>query len=168
MWKPNFAQQRVKVTCLHILIFGILDVSLIYYEQNVGISCTILTCSPLLREWNFDLSLSFSGHAVAQLIEALRYKPEGCRFYSRHWNSSSSNRNEYQECFLWSEGWQPYHLQVPIVLKSRSHKLVESSGSVTACNGTVLLSFSRLSRLYQLMTRPIVTRDSPYHNIVVK
>jgi len=26
---------------------------------------------------------SFMGYAVAQLVEALRYKPEGCRFNSR-------------------------------------------------------------------------------------
>ena len=59
----------------------------------------------------------FVGHAVAQLVEALRYKPEGHRFDSRwcHWIfsltqsfrqhygpgvDSASNRNEYQECFL--------------------------------------------------------------------
>jgi hypothetical protein len=59
----------------------------------------------------------FRGHAVAQLVEALRYKSEGRRFDSRwcHWNfsltqsfrphyspgvDSASNRNEYQECFL--------------------------------------------------------------------
>ena len=57
------------------------------------------------------------GQAVAQLVEALRYKPEGRGFDSRwcHWNfsltlsfrpyygtgvDSASNRNEYQECFL--------------------------------------------------------------------
>jgi len=52
------------------------------------------------------------GHAVAQLVEALRYKPEGRGFDSRwcHWIfslprygpgvDSASNRNEYQECFL--------------------------------------------------------------------
>jgi len=57
------------------------------------------------------------GHAVAQLVEALRYKPEGRGFVSLwcHWNSSftlsfrphygsgvhsASNRNEYQEYFL--------------------------------------------------------------------
>jgi hypothetical protein len=57
------------------------------------------------------------GHAVAQLFEALRYKPEGRGFNSRwcHWNFSltyffwsqsvpgvdlASNRNEYQEYFL--------------------------------------------------------------------
>ena len=29
------------------------------------------------------------GHTVAQLVEALRYKPEGCRFDSRcYWNFS--------------------------------------------------------------------------------
>jgi hypothetical protein len=54
---------------------------------------------------------------VAQLVEALRYKPEGRGFDSRwcHWNflltqsfrphyghgvDSASNRNEYQEYFL--------------------------------------------------------------------
>jgi len=54
------------------------------------------------------------GHAVAQLVEALRYKPEGRGFDSRccHWNfsltllfwpqygpgiDSASNINEYQE-----------------------------------------------------------------------
>jgi len=31
--------------------------------------------------------------------------------------------------------WQPYHLQVPIVLKSGSLNLLEPSGPVQACNG---------------------------------
>ena len=56
-------------------------------------------------------------HAVVQLVETLRYKPEGRGFDSRwyHWNfsltysfrlhygpgaDSASNRNEYQEYFL--------------------------------------------------------------------
>jgi len=58
-----------------------------------------------------------TGHAVAQLVEALRYKPEGGGFDSRrcNWNfsmtkffrphygpgvNSASNRNEYQEYFV--------------------------------------------------------------------
>jgi len=61
------------------------------------------------------------GHAVAQLVEALRYKWEGHGFDSRwcHWNFSltesfcshsgpgvdtTSNRNEYQEYFLRGKG----------------------------------------------------------------
>jgi hypothetical protein len=61
------------------------------------------------------------GHAVAQLVEALRYKPEGRGLNLRyfHWNFSStlpfrphydpgvdpaSNRNEYQEYLLWGKG----------------------------------------------------------------
>ena len=57
------------------------------------------------------------GHVVAQLVEALCYKPKGRRFNSRwcHWIfsltqsflshcgpgvDSASNRNEYQEYFL--------------------------------------------------------------------
>ena len=70
----------------------------------------------------FNLSTSRRwGHAVVELVEALRYKPEGCGFDSRwcHWNfsltqsfwphygpgvDSASNRNEYQEYFLGGKG----------------------------------------------------------------
>jgi len=53
------------------------------------------------------------------------------------------NRNEYQEYFLGVKaagawGWQPYHLHVPIVLKSGSLNLLEPSGPVQACNGIAL------------------------------
>jgi hypothetical protein len=56
---------------------------------------------------------------------------------------SASNRNEYQEYFLGVKaagayGWQPYHLHVPIVLKSGSLNLLEPSGPVKACNGIAL------------------------------
>jgi hypothetical protein len=34
--------------------------------------------------------------------------------------------------------WQPYHLHVPIFLKSRSLSLLEPSGPVQACNGIAL------------------------------
>jgi hypothetical protein len=61
------------------------------------------------------------GHAVAQLVGALRYKPKGRGFDSRwdHWNFSltessrphygpgidwASNRNEYQEYLLGGKG----------------------------------------------------------------
>ena len=62
-------------------------------------------------------TLKKRGHAVAQLVEALRYKLEGRGFVSRwcHWKfsltlsfrphygpgvDSASKRNEYQEYFL--------------------------------------------------------------------
>jgi hypothetical protein len=65
--------------------------------------------------------LLYVGHAVVQLVEALRYKPEGRGFDSRwcHWNisltytfrpyygpgvDSASNRNECQEYFLVGKG----------------------------------------------------------------
>jgi len=56
---------------------------------------------------------------------------------------SASNRNEYQDYFLGVKaageyGWQPYHLHVPIVLKSGSFNLLETSGPVQVCNGIPL------------------------------
>jgi len=65
---------------------------------------------------NFVEQYFGGGHAMAQLVEALRYKSESRRFDSRcyHWNfsdiilrphygpgvDSASNRNEHQEYFL--------------------------------------------------------------------
>jgi len=56
---------------------------------------------------------------------------------------SASNRNEYQEYFLGVKaadayGWQPYHLHVPIILKSESLSLLEPSGPAQVCNGIAL------------------------------
>jgi hypothetical protein len=100
------------------------------------------------------------GHAVAQLVEALRYKSEGRGFHSRwchwifHWRNPSgrtmvlglirpltemSNRNvSWGVKAAGLYGWQPYHLHVPIVLKSGSLNLLEPSGPVQACNGIAL------------------------------
>jgi len=65
------------------------------------------------------------------------------------WADSDSNRNEYQVYFLGVKsvaawGWQPYHLQVPIVLKSGSLKFLEPSGSVQVCNGIALPLYKAL------------------------
>jgi hypothetical protein len=54
---------------------------------------------------------------------------------------SASKRNGYQEYFLGvkaAEGWQPWQLQVSIVLKSGSLNLLEPSGPVMTCNGIAL------------------------------
>jgi len=55
-----------------------------------------------------------------------------CKVYSV---DSAANRNEYHEGFLGVKAagaydWQPYHLHVPIVLKSGSLNLLEPSGPV--------------------------------------
>jgi hypothetical protein len=93
---------------------------------------------------------------LAELVEALRYKPEGLGFDSRwcHWIFSltqsfrphcgpgvypASSGNWYQECFLEVKTagayvWQPYQLHAPIVLKSEVLKLPETSGSLNDCN----------------------------------
>jgi len=50
-------------------------------------------------------------------------------------------QNEYQEYFLagkGAQGWQPYHLHVLIVIKSRSLILLETSGPFQACTGVAL------------------------------
>ena len=43
-----------------------------------------------------------------------------------------------------AHGWQPYHLYVPSVLKSRSLKLFETSAPVQTCNG-IALPFTKSS-----------------------
>jgi len=78
--------------------------------QHVTVLNTVGSC-------NTTVNSIILGHAVAHLVEALRYKPEGRRFDSRwcQWNfsltqsfwphygpgvDSASDRNEYQEYFL--------------------------------------------------------------------
>jgi len=39
-----------------------------------------------------------------------------------------------------AQGWQPYHLRVPIVWEARDLTLFETSGPVQACNGITLLN----------------------------
>ena len=54
-------------------------------------------------------TLHYRGHAVAHLVETLRYKAEGCGFDSRFWPCYgpeiylTSNRNENEEYFLGSK-----------------------------------------------------------------
>ena len=93
------------------------------YQTKSKTACTQF-CAQLKGDRHFSVTTekrfqiihvpsSKRGHAVAQLVEALRYKPEGREFDSRwcHWNfalynpsspgvDSASNRNEYQEYFL--------------------------------------------------------------------
>jgi hypothetical protein len=101
------------------------------------------------------------GAAVAQLVEALRYKPEGRRVRFPMvslecfidiilsvalwpWGRPSLSQKWVPGIFpggvnaAGAYGWQPYHLQVPIVWKSGSLSLLEPSGTVQACNGTAL------------------------------
>ena len=82
------------------------------WEIQVGLRQSF-SLSPIF----YSIYKNIKGHAVAQLFEALRYKPEGRGFHSRwcHWNfsltwsfrqhygpgvHSASNRNEYQKYFL--------------------------------------------------------------------
>jgi len=101
------------------------------------IKVTIFSCSFV---WPNALYL---GHAVGQLVEALRYKREGCGFDSRrcHWNfsltyfrpqyspgvDSAPNRNEYKgyilettppSCADCLETWEP-----------------QPPGTIRACSG---------------------------------
>jgi hypothetical protein len=95
------------------------------------------------------------GHAVVQLVEALRYKPKGFGFDSRwyHWNflfnwyfrphshsgvDPFSTRNKYHEYLLGVKAagaysWQTYHLNLPNILKYGNLNLLETSGTVQAC-----------------------------------
>ena len=83
--------------------------------------CSINRLQTVIHQFAAYIYIYIGGHAVAQLIEALRYKPGGRGFDSRwcHWNfslaqsfqshyghgvDSASNRNKYQEYFLGRKG----------------------------------------------------------------
>jgi hypothetical protein len=91
-------------------------------------------------------SVLYVALAVVQLVGALRYKQEGRGFVSPfHWHNSSrrTKRNEYQEYFLGIKAagaklWQPFHFHVPIIMKSGSLKIQETSESVQALTGIAL------------------------------
>jgi hypothetical protein len=111
-----------------------------------------------------------SWYAIAQLVEALRYKPEGRGFDTRwcHWNFSlalsfwphygpgltqplkeMSTRNiSWGVKATGAQGWQPYHLNVPTVLKSGSLNLLEPSGPIQACNGIAFYDRLACSIIY--------------------
>ena len=99
------------------------------------------------------------------MVAALRYKPGDRGFDSRwcHWNFSLtlSFRPHYdpgnislgvKAAGAW--GRQPYHLQVPTVLKSGSLNLLEPSGPVQDCNGIALPFF------FLHLQRPLQIHDS--------
>ena len=101
------------------------------------------------------------GHAVAQLVQAMRYKPEcrGFDFRFCRWNFPLPQ--SFQPHYISLGSTQPltevstryitwgvkaagrradrsYYLHVSIVLDSARLKLLEPSGPVQACNGVVL------------------------------
>ena len=81
--------------------FSVVFLSIIFCH-NTNFDCIKISLCYFLNPH----CLPIYGHADAQLVEALRYKPEGCGFDSQLWPrygpevDSASNRNEYQEYFL--------------------------------------------------------------------
>ena len=105
----------------------------------------------------------YGEHAVAQLVEALRYRPEGRGFDSRwcHRNfsltksfrphygpgvDSVSNRNEYQEYFLWGKGGRFLGLTTLPPSCADCLEIWESqpNGTLRACPGLSLDCFTFL------------------------
>jgi len=63
-------------------------------------------------------------------------------------------------------GWQPYHLQVPAVLKSESLKLLEPSGSAQVCDGITFLTLplatcAKVAQHNQVLASPPSEAKSP-------
>ena len=96
----------------------------------------------------------YGGHAVAQLVEALRYKPKGRGIDSRwrHWKfsvtlslqphytpgvDSACNRNEYQEYFLGGKGGRCIGLTTAPLscLACLEIKEPQPPGTLRACPG---------------------------------
>ena len=114
-------------------------------------------------------TLRSQGHAVTQLVEALRYKPEGRGFDSRwcHWNfsltssfrprygpgiNSVSNRNEYQEYFLEGKGGRCVGLTTlpPLCADCLEIWDPQTPGTLRACPGLLWDCFTFLLRRSQL------------------
>jgi hypothetical protein len=69
------------------------------------------------------------------------YNPSVCTMALRSTQHLTEMSNMNISCGVKAAGalgWQPYHLHVPIVLKSGSLNFVETSGPVQACTGIVL------------------------------
>ena len=67
----------------------------------------------------------------------LRHPPTTFRPHCGPAVDETSNRSEYHEYFLWGKGGrcQPYHIHVPIFMKSVSIQLQGPSGPLQACTG---------------------------------
>jgi hypothetical protein len=125
----------------------------------------ILQCSSLCIK--FSSYIYKMGYVMAQLVEALRYKPEGRGFDSRlcNWNFSltwsfwlhcgpgvdlACNRNEYQEYFLggkggWCVGLTTLPPSCADCLKIWEPQPPRTLRAVQTCNGIALpFTFTKL------------------------
>jgi hypothetical protein len=116
--------------CTHSHICYVCDAetTIKFYIKYLRIKCYVLNISIKHKIWY----VLIWRHAVAQLVEALCYKPEGRGVDSRcsHWNfsltysfrphcgpgvDSASNRNECQEYFLGGKGSRCVKLTILIL-----------------------------------------------------
>jgi len=102
------------------------------------------------------LSTGSKGHALAQLVEALRCKPEGRGFDGIfHWHVVLGSTHPLTEMSTRNISWvvkvvglygrQRNHLHVSTVLISRSLNLLEPSGTAQACTGIIVIGSKALS-----------------------
>ena len=102
----------------------VVDVLQGWPRSLLAVACSLSNCKAKISPLSYAITAYYSvgwSYAVAQLVEALCYKPEGRGFDSRwcHWNfsltyyfrsqygpgvDSNFNRNEYQGYFLGGKG----------------------------------------------------------------
>ena len=142
LWTCRTTDCRIMVTAL-----GVATAEQVFLEPDAG-AVTTRRCGPIYTAY---VTL---GHAVAQLVEALRYKPEGRGFDSRwcycnfssiqsfrpHYGprvNSASNRNEYQEYFLGGKGGRCVGLTTLPLSYPDCLEIWETnpSGNLKACPG---------------------------------
>jgi len=66
----------------------------------------------------------------------------------------STRNNSWGVKAAGAKGWQPYHLRVPIVLKSGSFNLLEPLGPVQACNGISFVVLTIASHYFLIQHLP--------------
>jgi len=150
-------QERIRLYLQHLVFVTplLLSAAIVEKLEPVWVCCGWRT-PPTAPSDQFQLW----GHVVAQLVEALRYSRKVAGSITDgvigilHWHNPSgrimtlgstqpltemSTRNiSWRVKAAGAYGWQPYHLRVPIVLKSGSLNLLEPSGPVQDCNGIAL------------------------------
>jgi hypothetical protein len=139
----TFLQGGARATFLYILLGIISDVFSTDWLSRGGIFCNTFPSVPVFFCWlrHFATSRKVAG-SIPDGVTGIFHSPWSFRPHCVTGVESASVGNEYQEYLFGGKDGRCvqliYHLNVPIVMKSRSLNLLELSRPVQACTGIAL------------------------------